>query len=89
MREIITNKVEEYLAREYWCSPSRLHAGGVVYEMIRRIDQPSIVPFIKVLREGAMEKFRDEVVRAMLERALQADGTCFETFRRIHVRADK
>ena len=58
-------------------------------EMIRWIDQPSIVPFIKVLPEGAKEKFRDEVVRAMLERALQADGTCFETFRRIHVRADK
>ncbi len=58
-------------------------------EMIRWIEQPSIVPFIKVLPEGVKEKFRDEVVRAMLERTLQADGTCFETFRRIHVRADK
>lgn len=33
--------------------------------------------------------FSDEVVRAMLDRTLQADGTCFETFRRIQVRADK
>lgn len=58
-------------------------------EMIRWIDQPSIVPFIKVLPEGVKGKVRDEVVRVMLERTLQADGTCFETFRRIHVRADK
>ena len=33
--------------------------------------------------------FSDAVVRAMLDRTLQADGTCFETFRRIQVRADK
>ncbi len=58
-------------------------------EMIRWIDQPSIVPFVRALPEGVREKFRDEVVRAMLDRTLQADGTCFETFRRIHVRADK
>ena len=58
-------------------------------EMIRWIDQPSIVPFVRALPEEVREKFRDEVVRAMLDRTLQADGTCFETFRRIHVRADK
>ena len=58
-------------------------------EMIRWIDQPSIVPFVRALPEGVREKFRDAVVRAMLDRTLQADGTCFETFRRIQVRADK
>lgn len=58
-------------------------------EMIRWIDQPSIVPFVRALPEVVREKFRDEVVRAMLDRTLQADGTCFETFRRIQVRADK
>ena len=42
MREIITNKVEEYLAREYWCSPSRLHAGGVVYTVHGTANRPCI-----------------------------------------------
>lgn len=58
-------------------------------EMIRWIDQPSIVPFIRLLPDEKKVEFREEVIRSMLARTLQADGTCFETFRRIHVNAVK
>lgn len=58
-------------------------------EMIKWIDQPSIVPFINIVPDKVKIEFRDDVVRAMLERTLQPDGTCFETFRRIHVKANK
>lgn len=58
-------------------------------EMIRWIDQPSIVPFIKCVAEDMKETFRQEVIDAMVERTLQSDGTCFETFRRIKVYATK
>ena len=58
-------------------------------EMIKWIDQPSIVPFISALPNGMKGKFREDVIRDMLKRTRQADGTCFETFRRIHVKARK
>lgn len=57
--------------------------------MIGWIDQPSIVPFIGQLPEEVREEFRQDVIRSMLARTRQADGTCFETFRRIHVTARK
>lgn len=57
--------------------------------MIRWIDQPSIVPFLYRLPENLREPFRDYVVERMVARTLQADGTCFETFRRINLAADK
>lgn len=57
--------------------------------MIRWIDQPSIVPFLLRLPENLRDPFRDYVTERMVERTLQADGTCFETFRRINLAAEK
>lgn len=58
-------------------------------EMIRWIDQPSIVPFIKYIPNDRKEAFRQDVIQSMIERTKQTDGTCFETFRRINVTAVK
>lgn len=58
-------------------------------EMIKWIDQPSIVPFLKCVPDELKATFRQEVIELMLQRTLQADGTCFETFRRIHFVARK
>lgn len=58
-------------------------------EMIKWIDQPSIVPFISIIPEEMKIEFRDDVIKSMLKKTLQPDGTCFETFRRIHVKASK
>lgn len=58
-------------------------------EMVKWIDQPSIVPFIRLVPDEMKADFRDDIIKSMLERTLQADGTCFETFRRIHIKASK
>ncbi len=58
-------------------------------EMIKWIDQPSIVPFMRAIPSDKQAEFRNGVIEAMLEKTLQPDGTCFETFRRIHVSAVK
>lgn len=58
-------------------------------EMIRWIDQPSIVPFVGAIPDERKEQFRNAVVEAMLLKTMQPDGTCFETFRRIKVFAQK
>lgn len=58
-------------------------------EMIKWIDQPSIVPFIRLIPDEMKTEFRDDVITSMLQKTLQPDGTCFETFRRIHVKAIK
>ncbi len=58
-------------------------------EMIKWIDQPSIVPFIKCIPDNMKESFRREVIQLMVEKTKQKDGTCFETFRRINVTAIK
>ncbi len=57
--------------------------------MVRWIDQPSIVPFLKCIPESERKKFRDYVVEEMIDKTQQEDGTCFETFRRINVMAKK
>lgn len=57
--------------------------------MVRWIDQPSIVPFLHPLPQSRKTEFRYFVVNRMIEKTLQADGTCFETFRRINLRATK
>ena len=44
--------MEEYLTREYWCSPSRLRAGGTVYTVHGAADRP----YIKIMA------YRDTVV---------------------------
>lgn len=56
-------------------------------EMIKWIDQPSIIPFITYLPNEMQMPFRNEVVNKMLEKCLRSDGTCFETFRRVRVYA--
>ena len=58
-------------------------------EMIRWIDQPSLVPFLRYITVEERQGFRDAVVEGMTEETLQADGRCFETFRRINVLARK
>lgn len=58
-------------------------------EMIKWIDQPSIVPFIKQLPDKMKGIFRQEVIEEMLKRTQQENGTCFETFRRIQLYAVK
>ena len=59
-------------------------------EITKWIDQPCIVPFLDHLKdEGLKTRFRNLVVTKMLERTARADGTNFETFRRINVTAVK
>lgn len=58
-------------------------------EMIKWIDQPSIVPFISKIPEEMKMEFRDDVIQSMIKKTLQPDAACFETFRRIHVKASK
>ena len=53
--------------------------------MIRWIDQPSIIPFLKCINGTEKERFRNIVVERMIRETKQNDGTCFETFRRINV----
>jgi trans-aconitate methyltransferase len=57
--------------------------------MTRWIDQPAIVPFLRLVPESRKADFRHFVVLAMIERTKKGDGTCFETFRRINVLAHK
>lgn len=58
-------------------------------EMIKWLGQPTIVPFLTVIPGSLKERFRNEVIEKMLLKTLQPDGTCFETFRRIRVKAVK
>ncbi len=58
-------------------------------EMTKWMDQPSLVPFLACIPENEKIGFRNKVVDAMIERTRQADGTCFERFRRIHVMGAK
>lgn len=58
-------------------------------EMIKWIDQPSLVPFLKYVPDDKKKNFREEVVESMIRKTQQSDGTCFETFRRIHISALK
>ncbi len=57
--------------------------------MIRWIDQPSLVPFLKYMDDPDKKPFRDFVIRRMIEETKQQDGRCFETFRRINLSARK
>ena len=58
-------------------------------EMIKWIDQPSIVPFLNCIPENKKKSFRNTVVEIMIDKTTQADGSCFETFRRINIKAMK
>lgn len=57
--------------------------------LIKWVDQPSLVPFMACVAEQNKASFRELVVRRMIEETRQADGTCFETFRRINLLAHK
>jgi trans-aconitate methyltransferase len=57
--------------------------------MIKWVDQPSLVPFLAGISEPDRKSFRDFVVTRMVEETEQADGRCFETFRRINIFAGK
>jgi trans-aconitate methyltransferase len=57
--------------------------------MIAWVDQPSLVPLLPCLPEDERSLFRDHVVQRMIDETLQEDGTCFETFRRINLSAEK
>jgi trans-aconitate 2-methyltransferase len=57
--------------------------------LIKWVDQPSLVPFLESVTGSDKKKFRDYVVEKMVQETLQPDGRCFETFRRINLRARK
>lgn len=57
--------------------------------MTKWIDQPSIVPFLRCIPEAEKQNFRNYVVERMIEETRNEDGTCFETFRRVNIRAIK
>jgi len=57
--------------------------------MTKWIDQPSLVPFLGYVAGKDRQQFRDAVVERMIKETLHADGTYFETFRRINVLARK
>jgi len=58
-------------------------------ELVRWIDQPSLVPFLALVDEPDKKPFRDAVVASMINRTMTADGMYFETFRRINLLAVK
>jgi trans-aconitate methyltransferase len=58
-------------------------------EMIKWIDQPSLVPFLAHLPESVKPRFREYVIGRMTKETRQDDGRCFATFRRINVFAQK
>lgn len=58
-------------------------------EMIRWLDQPCLVPFLAALPEDRKEPFRSAVIRKMVERTRQPDGTHLEKFTRLRVSAEK
>jgi trans-aconitate methyltransferase len=58
-------------------------------EMIKWIDQPSLVPLLPYVPERGKAAFREYVIKKMIEETRQDDGRCFETFRRINVSAHK
>jgi trans-aconitate methyltransferase len=60
-----------------------------IEEIVKWVDQPSIVPFIECIPECDKKAFRDTVVEKLIQETIQENGTCFETFRRINVNAKK
>ncbi|MEJ2567685.1 MAG: methyltransferase domain-containing protein [candidate division WOR-3 bacterium] len=59
-------------------------------EMIKWLEQPSLVPFLKNIAEPEpKENFTEEVEAEMIKRTELEDGRCFEPFRRINVYAKK
>ena len=58
--------------------------------MIKWIEQPSLVPFLKSISDKELKKnFKDEVEAEMIKRTKLEGGRHFEPFRRINVYAKK
>jgi len=79
---------EEFSEIEIWGENADRYFEGSA-AMIKWIDQPSIVPFLKCIPESKKHDFRNYVVDHMIRETKQEDGTCFETFRRVNIRATK
>ena len=77
-----------FVERRVWGQEADKHFANAE-EMVRWLDQPSLVAFLGCIAEKDKARFRDTVVEQMIERTLQKDGTWFETFRRINVFARK
>jgi len=77
-----------FAEKEVWCEDADRYFESIEV-MVKWIDQPSIVPFLACIAERDKKCFRDTVVERMIKRTLKDDGTCFETFRRMNVRARK
>ena len=58
-------------------------------EMIGWLDQPALVPFLKVFDGADAERFRSAVIEQMLDRTMYPSGKCFETGRRVNIFARK
>jgi len=57
--------------------------------MVKWIDQPSIVPFIEKVDNNKKDGFRRYVIKRMIADTMDQHGRCFETFRRINLKASK
>ena len=58
--------------------------------MIGWLEQPSLVPFLdQIPDKNKKEEFKVYVIDNTIDKAIQEDGSCFETFRRINVFAQK
>jgi len=57
--------------------------------MVKWIDQPSIVPFIEKVDNNKKDEFRRYVIKRMIADTMDQNGRCFETFRRINLKASK
>jgi trans-aconitate 2-methyltransferase len=77
-----------FAQKKIWCTNADRYFESSE-AMTRWIDQPSLVPFLGCIAGADRRRFRDVVVERMIGRTRQDDGTCFETFRRINVRARK
>lgn len=78
----------EFSQIEVWGEKADRHFPNS-FAMTKWIDQPSIVPFLKSIPKVEKISFRNHVVEQMIKETKQEDGTCFETFRRVNVRAIK
>ena len=58
-------------------------------ELIGWLDQPTLIPFMQRVDDCDKASFRELVIKKMLDRTRQPDGSYFETFRRINVIATK
>lgn len=51
------------------------------------LDQPCLIPFLRHLPPDLRDPFRQQAIEMLLAATRQPDGSLFEVFRRVHVRA--